>query len=297
MKILVTGATGFIGRYIVNRLLENGHTVRAWYRAGSDRGGFRDDGKSVAWIEGDLADADSVKPLVADCDAVVHGALARGGAASEYVATNVLGSIRLIESARAAGARRFVFISTCAVHERILDDRPLDEAHPLWPHGHYGAHKAAIEKFVHSFGLGEGFPICALRPTGVYGLRRPARNSRWLGLVRDVMAGRDIASPAGGKEVHVEDVARAVDLLLNADAPAVTGEAFNCYDRYVADQDIARIAVRLTGSGSHVAARNRGPRHQIDTSKLRALSMTFGGDERLEAYVRELIELVTSESP
>ena len=35
---------------------------------------------------------------------------------------------------------RFVFISTCAVHDVILDDRPLDEAHPLWPAGHYGAH-------------------------------------------------------------------------------------------------------------------------------------------------------------
>ena len=44
--------------------------------------------------------------------------------------------------------RRFVFIATCAVHDVILSDRPLDEAHPLWPKSHYGAHKAAIEKFV-----------------------------------------------------------------------------------------------------------------------------------------------------
>ena len=57
-----------------------------------------------------------------------------------------MGTLRLIESARAAGVGRFVFISTCAVHEKILDDRPLDEAHPLWAMSHYGAHKAAIEK-------------------------------------------------------------------------------------------------------------------------------------------------------
>jgi nucleoside-diphosphate-sugar epimerase len=49
------------------------------------------------------------------------------------------------------------------VHDVILQDRPLDEAHPLWPKSHYGAHKAAIEKFVHSFGLGEGYAICSLR--------------------------------------------------------------------------------------------------------------------------------------
>ncbi len=52
---------------------------------------------------------------------------------------------------------RFVFISTCAVHDVILADRPLDEAHPLWPKSHYGAHKAALEKFVHSYGLGQGW--------------------------------------------------------------------------------------------------------------------------------------------
>ena len=78
----------------------------------------------------------------------------------------------------------------CAVHETILDDRPLDEAHPLWPHSHYGAHKAAIEAFVHSYGRGHGYPICALRPTGIYGLARPARASKWFDLIAEGRPGR-----------------------------------------------------------------------------------------------------------
>jgi nucleoside-diphosphate-sugar epimerase len=86
----------------------------------------------------------------------------------EFVQKNVVGTLMLIEAARRVGVSRFVFISTCAVHEKILDDRPLDEAHPLRATSHYGAHKAAIEKFVHSYGLGDGYPICALRPTGVF---------------------------------------------------------------------------------------------------------------------------------
>src|SRR5205085_7687685 len=138
-----------------------------------------------------------------------------------FLAANLMGTLRLFQTARAAEVPRFLFISTCAVHEVILPDRPLDEAHPLWPKSHYGAHKAALEKFVHSYGLGEGWPICALRPTGIYGVAHPPAASRWYALVGQVLRGEPIESVRGGKEVHAADVARAVDLLLTADARAV----------------------------------------------------------------------------
>src|SRR5439155_9939270 len=139
------------------------------------------------------------------------------------------------------GVPRFVFISTCAVHEVILDDRLLDEAHPLWPTSHYGAHKAALEAFVHSFGLGQNWPICALRPTGIYGLAHPPETSRWFDLVGRVLRGERVESARGGKEVHAADVARAAEILLSADASAITGQAFNCYDFYVAEEQVAGI--------------------------------------------------------
>src|SRR5207245_7409080 len=120
------------------------------------------------------------------------------------------------------------------------------------------------------------WPICALRPTGIYGLARPPQASRWYELVGQVLRGESIASATGGKEVHAADVARAVELLLNADAKAITGQSYNCYDRYIAEQDVARIAKELTGSTSDIADLNRGPKNQIDTRKLRALGMTFG---------------------
>src|SRR5262249_43658710 len=159
---------------------------------------------------------------------------------------NLMGSLRLFQAARGAGVSRFVFISSCSVHEVILDDRPLDETHPLWPTSHYGAHKAAVEKFVHSFGLGASWPICALRPTGIYGLAHPARDSRWFDMVGQVLRGEPIATAKGGKEVHAGDVATAVDLLLRADPQKIAGQAFNCYDRYIAEEEVARIARELT---------------------------------------------------
>ena len=87
------------------------------------------------------------------------------GAFDVFTGINLSGSLQLFQAAYEASVPRFVFVSTCAVHEVILDDRPLDETHPLWPTSPYGAHKAALEKFVHCYGLGQGWPICALRPT------------------------------------------------------------------------------------------------------------------------------------
>src|SRR5207249_2544604 len=98
---------------------------------------------------------------------------------------------------------------------------------------------AALEKFVHAYGLGDGWPICALRPTGIYGLAHPAADSRWFGLVGQVLRGEAIVSARGGKEVHAEDVARAAALLLDAEERAVAGQAFNCCDRYVAEEEVA----------------------------------------------------------
>jgi nucleoside-diphosphate-sugar epimerase len=300
MRIAITGATGFLGRYLVRHLADAGHHLRCWYRPGSDRRGFEEQAGAIEWLPGSLGEEAAAGELIRGADAVVHAAVqwegprnrGRGshGASSVFFGVNLTGSLQLFQAAFAAGVPRFVLISTCAVHEVILDDRPLDEAHPLWPTSHYGAHKAALEAFVHSYGLGQGWPICALRPTGIYGLAHPAQSSRWYDLVGQVLRGEPVASSKGGKEVHAADVARAVELLLNADAQAVAGQAFNCYDRYIAEQEVARIAGELAGSQGAIADLNRGPKHQIETRKIRALGMTFGGDPLLRRTVQELVQ-------
>jgi len=297
MKVALTGATGFIGRYIAHHLVEQGHSLRCWHRPSSNREGF-DDIKDLEWIEGDLGHRDSVNSLVEGCDAVVHAALYRPGTGFrgaegdlvEFVQKNVVGSLELIEAARRAHVGRFVFISTCAVHEKILDDRPLDEAHPLWATSHYGAHKAAIEKFVHSYGLGDGYPICALRPTGVYGIAHPLQNSKWFDLVSAVVKGETVQCSKGGKEVHAADVAKAAGILLTA--AGISGEAYNCYDRYVSDLEVATIAKELSGSKSQILGEPKQPKHQIVTKKIRGLGMEFGGDELLRRTIAELVNAV-----
>jgi nucleoside-diphosphate-sugar epimerase len=303
MKIALTGATGFLGRYIARALLERGDELRCWYRPGSDRSGFEGLESKIEWVPGELGDDACSRKLVADCDGVVHAALNRPGTGFrgaegdlvEFVEKNVGGTLKLMEAARAAGASRFIFISTCAVHERILDDRPLDETHPLWPTSHYGAHKGAIEKFVHSFGLGMGYPICALRPTGIYGLAHPVRDSKWFDLVHNVVSGIPVSCHGGGKEVHAADVAKAVTLLLAAPAEKIAGEAFNCCDLYISELDVATFAKELTRSRALISGNQTTPRHQIDTGKLRRLGMEFGGRERLRETVQQLVNAANRE--
>jgi len=300
MRIAVTGATGFLGRYIAAALAEHGHDLRCWHRPGSDRGGFDRVADRLEWLSGELGDETASKELVTDCDAVVHAALYRPGAGFrgaegdvvEFVEKNVVGTIKLIDAACAAGAARFVFISTCAVHEKILDDRSLDETHPLWPTSHYGAHKAAIEKFIHSYGFGTGFPICALRPTGIYGAAHPVHDSKWFDLVKQVVQGDHVTCHRGGKEVHAADVAKAVALLLTAPAAKITGEAFNCCDLYVSELDVATIARELSRSRSQINGNQPVPRHQIRTDKLQGLGMAFGGRDLLRETIAQLVDAV-----
>ena len=296
MKVAVTGATGFLGRYIVEELTRAGHHCQCWYRATSDLGGFDAPKRSITWVPGEIGDRGATLDLLQGCEAVVHAALDHPGGgfrAGEgdlvpFLERNLIGSIRLIELARSSGVGRFVFISTCAVHEVILDDRPLDETHPLWPKSHYGAHKAAVEAFVSSYGHGSGYPICALRPTGIYGLARPASSSKWAGLISSVARGEPVDCRGGGKEVHARDVAVAVEILLTA--PNIAGQSYACYDRYISEYEVATIARRLAGSRSVLSGGAPSPRHEIATEKIRALGVTFGGVDRLEATIRQILE-------
>lgn len=295
MKVAITGATGFLGRYVVRKMLAEGNSCRCWYR--SEANVYEPDSSTgtIEWIKGELGSKEACEDLVKGCDAVVHSGLHRTGESfrnsegdvAEFVQKNVVGTIQLIEAARAKGVQKFVFISTCAVHEKILDDRPLDESHPLWMTTHYGAHKAAVEQFVHSYGFGVGFPIVALRPTGIYGLHHDPARSKWFDLIKSVTNGAPVSVSGGGKEVHAADVAEAADLLLHSRDNA--GEAFSCYDRYVSQFEVANMAKSLAGSDSQISGEASSPKHQIVCDKIKGLGMQFSGDELLKSTISELV--------
>ena len=294
MKVAITGATGFLGRYLVAKMDSVGYRCRCWYRPASDRRGFDELQHQIDWVSGELGDASACRQLVAGCNAVVHSGLHRSGNAfrgsegdlAEFVRINVLGTIQLIEAA--AAVERFIYISSCAVHERIMDDRPLDETHPLFAATHYGAHKAAVEQFIHSYGFGSGYNICAVRPTGIYGIARSVANSKWFSLVQEVVRGGTVDCRRGGKEVHAADVAEAVELLLHADD--IAGEVYNCCDRYISEWDIATLSRELSESRADIRGGQTKPKNQIVCNKIKALGLRFGGEPQFRNTVRQLVE-------
>lgn len=319
MRIGVTGATGFVGLELVRQLLVEGHSIRVWHRPKSDLRSLQSlsafcalsEGASVnlsaeAKIEfvcGELGEGRE-EAFVEGCDAIVHSGLWRESASfqespssvAEYARVNIVGTLALIEASVRLQLSRFVFVSTCAVHDVVLDDRLLDEAHPCWPKSHYGAHKAAIEKFVHSFGHGEGFPICAIRPTAVYGIEPKFEKSRWHALLQSICQNAPTRVSGGGKLVHVSDVAKATRLLLDASPDKIAGEVFSCCDRYISNLEVAMLAKQLAKSDSEVLGEPGHALHEIDTTKIRNLGMSFGGLPKLNSTLATMIDRI-KESP
>jgi UDP-glucose 4-epimerase len=227
---------------------------------------------------------------------LVHAALDhrpghyRGGEGDDlagYLRTNVGGSLGLLARAREAGVRRCVVLSSRAVFDARQGAGPVGDDEKPAPNNAYGASKAALECFVEAWGR-EGWPVAALRPTGIYGLIQPAERSKWFDLVGQALRGEAVQARAGS-EVHGGDVAEAVWRLLTADAGRVAGRAFNCSDIVVSTRDLVGLVQRRTGVSGPLPGTAPEPRNILDSAGLKELGLSFGGCPLLEQTIGELI--------
>lgn len=297
MQVAVTGATGYLGHFVLADLLARGCSVRAWTRSA------RPTAPGASWLSGDLGDPTSMHTLVKGADALVHLAYHhhpgryRGGEGDDlptYLERNLMGSLRLLKIARQAGVGRAVVLSSRAVYPPGITDRHLTEADPTGPDTHYGAYKAALEAFVTSLAGQHGWHVAALRPTGIYGVVSPPERSKWFSLVGDMLAGRPVIS-RGGTEVHGRDVADAIWRLLT-DGRA-RGRVFNCSDLYVTTREIAEFVQSVAGiAGPLPPAPDRPPSSVMDTSRLEAIGWRPGGRALLEETVGQLVALQSGPS-
>jgi UDP-glucose 4-epimerase len=253
MRVLVTGAAGFIGRWVVGELLAQGHEVLpidnlvAGDTAALDE--FASHPGMLPFEEGDVREAAACRRWLSAVDAVAH--LAASISVQDSIddpgttfENDVVGTFNVLEAARASGAR-MLFMSTCMVYDRA-DDRGIAEDHPTKPASPYAASKLSGEALTLSYHHAYGLPATVVRPFNTYG---PFQRSVGEGGVVAIFTRRSIL----GEELRIfGDGSQTRDLL------------------YV--EDCARFVVAALASDRAVGRiLNAGTGHDVSVNELAAL--------------------------
>lgn len=184
-RTLVTGAGGFIASHLVEALVGAGSSVRAFVRYDSRSGGGQLDSlapeilREIEIFRGDIRDSPTVARAVEGCDVVFHlaalVAIPYSYLAPEaYVATNVTGTLNVLDAARRYDVQRVVHTSTSEVYG-TAQSVPITERHPLHPQSPYAASKAAADHLALSYHASFGTPVVVVRPFNAFGPRQSLR--------------------------------------------------------------------------------------------------------------------------
>ena len=184
-KALVTGADGFIGSHLVEFLIKNNISVKAFaYYNSFNSAGWLDHihPKAISNLEifmGDIRDPQRVKQAIEGCDIIFHLASLIAIPYSylsprSYIDTNVTGTLNVLQMALETGVERVIHTSTSEVYG-TAQYVPIDEKHPLNPQSPYAASKIGADMIAQSYYYSFGLPVAIVRPFNVYGPRQSQR--------------------------------------------------------------------------------------------------------------------------
>lgn len=247
-RVLVTGASGFVGAHLVRRLLADGAEVAALT---SSPAGHE---PAVRWEVADLRDQDATERAVrsVEPELVVHlAALTHVGRsferAEDHIETNVRGTVHLLQ-ALAGRYERFVYVGSGDVYGD--GPAPFHEDQPVAPVSPYAVSKYAAERFCRMYHQAYGWPIVCLRPFNSFG---PGQSVDRIipELVVAGLQGRSLPMTEGRQTrefTFVEDVAHAIGLSLTA--PGLDGDVLNvCRGEEVSMRSLALLVAEVTASG------------------------------------------------
>lgn len=239
MTVVVTGAAGFIGRWVVEELLSRGYDVRGLdnFSNGSQRNvrAFRDN-SSFTLIKGDLRNQEDVEDLfVEDAEACIHLAAEIDVQESlddpvSHFQTNVIGTQRVLEACRTQEVR-LGLVGTCMVYDMADSEAGIGETHPVQPASPYAGTKLAAENLAESYYHGYDLPVTILRPFNTYG---PYQKTGMAGGVVSIFTSRDLNDEPlkiFGEGTQTRDLLYATDcarFIVDATfADAAIGEVIN----------------------------------------------------------------------
>jgi len=216
MKVLVTGASGFLGGHVAELLSRRGDHVRALVRKTSNRRHL-EGLANVELFDGSVEQVDRVRDAVDGVDAIVHAAgLIKARNTDEFFAINVGGTANLVEAARGRPLKRFVFVSSLEACGPSADGDPVpaDQENPVTA---YGRSKLAAEKVVLS--AKDDVPVVILRPGAIYGPRDGEIFEAFKAIKRGLLplvAGGE----AKGVWIYATDCAQACICAIDANVPS-----------------------------------------------------------------------------
>ncbi|CAN7290734.1 NAD-dependent epimerase/dehydratase family protein [Phenylobacterium sp. LjRoot225] len=257
-RVAVSGGSGFTGGALVRRLEAEGYPVRTLVR---DPSKFSVPGVEV--VSGGLTDKEALRRLVEGADTVFHiAAMFRTeGPLEEFVEVNQTGTMALLEAAKAAGVRRFVYCSTIGVHGHVADT-PSDETAPYNPRDHYQTTKLAAELACLAEGEKGEIEVVVIRPCSIYG----PGDVRMLKIFRMVQKGVFLFVGNGRPNFHpvyIDDLVQGFMLAMTT--PQAKGEAFIIGGpRYLPLRDYIGVAAKTVGA--------RPPKAQVPYSLMTAIA-------------------------
>lgn len=225
MKVLVTGAGGFLGRHVVERLLEAGHSVRAIVRPASAAPSWK---SNVELFQADLRVGD-LEPAFNDADAVIHLAAATSGDEDAQFASSVVATERFLAAMAKSTVKRLVHVSSLVVYDWTRAVHSLDETTPLvtniYGMGGYTIAKVWQERVVTRLAAAHGWDLTVLRPGFIWG----REHETIAGMGRRLPHAYLMFGPF--TRLPLTHVANCADCIVTAlEKPAAVGETFNIID-------------------------------------------------------------------
>jgi UDP-glucose 4-epimerase len=298
MRITVTGGTGFIGSWVVEQLLLDGHDLTLLARDPLAVAG-QQNRPGIAFVRGAIDDRAAVREALRGSEAVVHIARAKAQAGSEALLADTLPAVQLFEDAVLAGAGRFIYTSSIAVFDDRADDQFTDESAQR-PINVYGATKAAAEAYLVGMAVGSGVTLTAIRPGYTFG--NPVVEGAVTQampelprIARSAAAGSDIAVErnAGLQFIWAGDLARVYSAALASSLDRRYYTALS--PEFYTWEQLAHWAIELTGSTSRVVVSDTGraPRKPPWSAAAieRDFDLRFNAEGRLREHLAWLATL------